>query len=250
MKYRDKDWLYQKYCVEKRTLRDIAKECNSSFSAINYWLIKYNIPKRTTYESYIWNNTGICVITDFMKDFIDGELLGDASMHTQGGKTAYFQYGSKYEEYIKYLIDVFCSHNISYIGNVRKSYKGEGKRGSLYTYCLTTKSYPEFKNFHDRFYKEHTKIVPQDINFSPVMIRQWFIGDGSLIHRKTRKSRPIVKLCTHSFSQMEVNFLVEKLNEILNIECWARKDKIKDPYRGYYIVIPYRNLDNFFKYID
>lgn len=42
--YRDKEWLYQQYCISKRKVSDIASECNTTTDVIYDWLRKYNIP--------------------------------------------------------------------------------------------------------------------------------------------------------------------------------------------------------------
>jgi len=43
----NKDWLYQKYIIEKMCARQIAKLCNCSRTTIAVWLTKYNIPRRS-----------------------------------------------------------------------------------------------------------------------------------------------------------------------------------------------------------
>ena len=47
---KNKDWLYQKYVVEKITINQIAKLCNCSNYTIRYWMKKLNVPIRATKE--------------------------------------------------------------------------------------------------------------------------------------------------------------------------------------------------------
>jgi len=49
--YYNKDWLYQKYVIEKLTIREIAKECNCIHTTVQYWLKKFNIPRRSQSEA-------------------------------------------------------------------------------------------------------------------------------------------------------------------------------------------------------
>ena len=46
-KYKDRDWLYNKYWIEKKSLRQIAKEFKPKNPKINYWIKKLNIPTRS-----------------------------------------------------------------------------------------------------------------------------------------------------------------------------------------------------------
>lgn len=49
--YRDKNWLYQKYIIEKLSIIKIAKLTNKGSSGIIYWLKVYNIKRRTISET-------------------------------------------------------------------------------------------------------------------------------------------------------------------------------------------------------
>jgi len=49
--YRNKDWLYQKYVVEKKSLRAIGKMCNRDWSNLRYILISYGIKIRKRGET-------------------------------------------------------------------------------------------------------------------------------------------------------------------------------------------------------
>lgn len=46
-KYQDKEWLYKKYVIEKKTLTQIGEICKVDFRDIHYWLKKYDIPRRS-----------------------------------------------------------------------------------------------------------------------------------------------------------------------------------------------------------
>lgn len=49
--YCDKDWLYEKYCMEKLSAQKIADICGCSFVPVYYWLDKYGIKRRYKGES-------------------------------------------------------------------------------------------------------------------------------------------------------------------------------------------------------
>ena len=56
--YKDKDWLYQKYIVEKLSSGDIAKICNCSDETIRKWLIKFYIKRRPPCKHMIGKQYG------------------------------------------------------------------------------------------------------------------------------------------------------------------------------------------------
>lgn len=49
--YKHRDWLYQKYIVEKLSALEISKMTNVRLEAIRRQLIKFNIPRRTLSEA-------------------------------------------------------------------------------------------------------------------------------------------------------------------------------------------------------
>lgn len=49
--FRDKEWLYQKYVVERKSIPQVAREAGCNGATLRYWLIKHSIPRRTLSES-------------------------------------------------------------------------------------------------------------------------------------------------------------------------------------------------------
>jgi len=50
--YKNRDWLYQKYIVQKVSIYRIAKICRVSECAVNWWMKKYNIKIRSLTEAW------------------------------------------------------------------------------------------------------------------------------------------------------------------------------------------------------
>ena len=101
-------------------------------------------------------------------------------------------------------------------------------RSRIYTYkskqskskYITTvygrsRSHPDLVKQRNRWYKHNIKIVPKDVNITPKGLMLWYLGDGCL-HNRTN-----VVLCTDSFSEEEVGYLVDKLI-LLGIPCGIR----------------------------
>lgn len=51
--YKNKDWLYQKYIIEKMSISQIRKECNVSYDTIYYFLKKFKIGIRSQHDSVL-----------------------------------------------------------------------------------------------------------------------------------------------------------------------------------------------------
>jgi len=44
--YKSKDWLYRRYVVQKKTMEEIAKECNVSIMTIQRYLEQFGLIKK------------------------------------------------------------------------------------------------------------------------------------------------------------------------------------------------------------
>jgi len=139
-------------------------------------------------------------------DWINGELLGDGCIQTRSQLTGYFVYTSKYLEYIKYVSDTLQRFGIDRAGKIRKNFNSKFNK---YTYQYGSCSYYELKILQEAWYLDGIKDVPMDIKLTPLVCRQWYIGDGNLYQGK--ECRPSITLATCSFSISAVNRLVKQL---------------------------------------
>ena len=150
-----------------------------------------------------------CFLSKEAKEWIDGELLGDGCLQSQRRYSANFHYGSKYPEYIQYISDTLNSFGIEQAGKIRERYY---KNMNCYTYNYKSRCYEELLSIKKRWYPEGRKIVPKDIKLTPLTLRQFYIGDGSLICPKD--SKPYIVLHTCGFIVFDVNWLVNELNRL------------------------------------
>lgn len=56
----DKEWLHREYIERERSTEDIAKDGGVRDTAIQYWLIKHDIPRRSTKETRQIKHWGQC----------------------------------------------------------------------------------------------------------------------------------------------------------------------------------------------
>lgn len=211
--YKDKNWLYNKYSDNKLSIHQIEKLCNCDYKTIWYWLQKFNILRRSIGEGLHLRQNNHCNLSNEARQWIDGELLGDACLHSYSKYSALFTYGSKYLEYTQYISDTLNSFGIKQAGKINKIYHKEiGHFGERYTYNYASCAYEELLSIRKRWYLNKKKIIPKDLKLCPILLRQEFIGDGYLCHRKNR--RPRIQLSTDGFSILDVEWLVEQLNKL------------------------------------
>jgi len=205
--YKNKEWLINKYLKEKLSTRVMQKICNVSNPTICKWLTKYSIPFRTISESVHLSKANHCNLSIESIHWLYGELLGDGCLYKISPYSARFQYASKYKEYIQYVSDILKSFGIKQSGKILKI-----KKCNSYYYQYKSYSYVELLSIYNKWYPNGKKIIPRDTILTPLVCRQWYIGDGSLkysIHEK-----PSIRLCTNDFIVNDVNWLVKQLNNL------------------------------------
>ena len=207
-KYYNKEWLEKKYSKEKLSIFQIAKLCGYSGGTIRDYLKRLEIPIRSRSEAIHLAKANHCNLSDEAKQWIDGELMGDACLYSTSKYSAGFRYGSKYPEYIQYVSETLKSFGIERAGKINKCYI---KKGNCYGYNYASLSYPELLLIRERWYPEGKKIIPRDLKLTPLVLRQGHIGDGCLHHNKNQKS--YINLATYGFSIEDVEWFKNELNK-------------------------------------
>jgi len=233
--YRDKDWLYQKYITEELTTTEICKLQNVVPSTVSRWIHINKIPIRTASKSRNLRYGNRFTVTKEFKEWIDGELLGDGSIGSRSEFTGYIQYGSKYIEYIDYIAESLKRFGIEQSGYILKREPSPG----IYSYQYRSKEYNELKDFYNRWYPDGKKIVPRDLELTPITLRQWYLGDGCLYIPKTKRRR-FITLAAYSFTNDDVYFLIKLFREIGIVATKPKSNRIH---------ISTKSVDKFLDYI-
>lgn len=207
--YKDKRWLENKYWKEELSQQQIARLCKVDVSTIKYWFIKLNIPHRSLSETNHLSQANHCHLSQRAIEWISGELLGDGCLSSQSRYSASFKYSSKYLEYIKYISNTLRSFGIEQAGKIRKRYD---ERFNRTYYLYSSLHYVELLPIWEQWYPEGKKIVPKNVILNPLIVRQWYIGDGSLRCRRKRiKKGPRIELATNGFTITDVKWLIKEL---------------------------------------
>lgn len=201
-RYKDPWWLLEKYWKDKLSARRVAQRANVSHTTIYVYLKRYNICIRPQYYKTLSLASNHIQLTKEMIQWIEGELLGDGNLTSTSSLSATFRYTSKYWEYINYVANTLHKYGIGN-GKIRKE-----KRDVFHYY---SKRYIELKPLYDKWYPNRKKIVPKDLELTPLILRQWYIGDGCLVKPSKGHGKPYVLLCTDGFWVNDVEWLIEKL---------------------------------------
>jgi len=153
------------------------------------------------------------IVTDEVRDFVDGLLLGDASIQKGSSHATRLtqRFARKFDEWAKQIQRKLKSFGIESTLSYGSTFDKRTKK-RYYWVQLQTKFYPEFKIFQRRWYPNGKKEVPNDLRLKPITLENWFLGDGSASRAGPNGAR--LKLSTDSFSEQSVAKLKEKLEEI------------------------------------
>ena len=156
------------------------------------------------------------------KEVLVGLLLGDGHIEVSPNKKSArlrVEYSSQHSDYVNYLYQIF--KNLVRMKPKERRVEGFGKEFPRTGF--TTLSLPDFLLFRDLFYLGKQKIIPSNLDklLTDKGLAVWFMDDGSYKSRECKGKL----LCTHCFSDSEVNFLCKVLKEKFNLEAKPRKQK-------------------------
>lgn len=192
-----------KLYISGKSLNYISKKNSYSIQRIKNILLKNDIKIINVSESKRIYHQRSVNISDKLLEIIYGELLGDGHIRPTQHQ-AFFQYNTSNKEYCMWLKKQFNNDGIK-TSKIYKINNGVGVSGNiLVSFHFKTISTIEFKDIREKWY-DNIKIVPEDLNLTPTIVRHWWIGDGSLSSQK---------FATNGFLKRDVDLLVNKLNNI------------------------------------
>lgn len=141
--------------------------------------------------------------------WFDGWMLGDGYLRLQNDrKNAVAMFTSKHRGYAEYVISCWQSMGLTVPGI--REYTREGVGRKLYTnYYTESRAHPVLTDQYRRWYPGGKKKVPFDLRFDPIVLREWYIGDGSIDRR-----RGVPLLCVGNTQKRQVLFLYKKLSVV------------------------------------
>lgn len=152
--------------------------------------------------------SNVVIISKDAAEWLDGELLGDGCIRSRSEHSAFFRSSSRYSEYTAYVSNTLSSFGVIQTGKICEFHHEAGN----VSYHYNSHEHEELFPFFKRWYFEGRKIVPRDIELTPITCRQWYIGDGHLSH--SFKRHPLIDLATYSFDIYDVEWLCQQLQDV------------------------------------
>lgn len=154
-------------------------------------------------------------LTQVQRSVIVGSLLGDGYVRiVRGRREAFLEVNHSYaaQAYVDWKYMMLRSMSRS----APKIRSGNGKR---IAYRFTTRQLPEITELYQDFYRNGTKIIPENLRLDPLTLAVWYMDDGS----KCRDSD--VYLNTQQFCASDQQKCIAMLVE-MGIESSMNRDKI------------------------
>lgn len=142
-------------------------------------------------------------MSERQKQILDGMLLGDAHLERQSGALAArlkVEHSAKQAAYVAWKYHEWRDWVLT---PPRERRRGN-RLGTVSTnVSFATVSHAEFERYRERYYKDHRKVVPNDLALTSLSLAVWFMDDGS---RKSSQCRGL-HLNTQSFTAAEIDEL-------------------------------------------
>jgi len=211
--YREETWLQNQYLGRKKSAPEIARELGVDICTVRYWMNKFSIFARSHSMVMSLRRKNCVTLSKNAKEFLYGELLGDGHLGNNSPLSSFYSHSSKHLGYLIWLSGIFEGFGIEQVGKIHKNLRVGG-------FMYSSRSYPEFKTLRKKWYRLATekekskgrkfiKILPRNLSLTPLVCRQWYIGDGSL-----NKKGKFITLNTQCFMSGEVDRLIMLLIDL------------------------------------
>lgn len=201
-KYKNSDWLEQKYWVEDKGMPEIARHIGCTTPTIHYWMKKRGIPRRSNSDAIHLKNKNSVELSERAVHYLEGLILGDGHLY-EHRRSASYVHGDSSKKYLLFLFDTLEKFGLKGMGKIAKQ---RPKRTIVYHY--RTKYYPELLNLRRKWYDNGRKIIPPDFKINPTSLFNWYIGDGTLSARGT------VVIESYTFSGEDLRRIIAQLGNV------------------------------------
>jgi hypothetical protein len=163
----------------------------------------------------------LLTMSERQKQILVGMLLGDAHLERQRGALVArlkIEHSLAQSTYVEWKFKEWRDW-------VRTAPKARVRRNRLGTTStnvgFTTLSHVEFERFRVKFYRDRRKVVPEELELTPLSMAVWFMDDGS---RKSSQCRGLY-LNTQSFTRAEVDLLQYVMRRDVGVETTVRQQR-------------------------
>ncbi|MFA5048809.1 MAG: hypothetical protein WC516_07320 [Patescibacteria group bacterium] len=226
-----------------KSMNFLVKNFHLAHATVKNILLKNNIMIRDREESKRLSREKHIEIPEELLERIEGELLGDGGMYSSKYQAA-CKFTSKHLEYMEWLSSCFEKFSIPLSnGGIKKVQQCDSRTNKIYTrFAFGTKCSIEFKEIYNVWYINGIKTVPQALKLTPNTVLHWWLGDGSINIRSG-------SLCTDCFTENEVIFLSNLLNNTFGLKTKACPRKNPSGKVIFRIYFPQKSLINLLEII-
>jgi hypothetical protein len=176
VKLPDVETLNKMYHNENKSTLQLAKIYSTTPQAVRLKLIRNGKTIRTQSEGQELNSYNIRLSKEG-SEYLNGLMLGDGciTILKKNGKSATYKHIDKNLSYVKHL-----KHKLESFG-FKCSEIGIRKQNGKQYYYISTRCYRDLIGWHNKWYVSGKKLkqIPSDLILTPVMLKNWYIGDGS-----------------------------------------------------------------------
>jgi hypothetical protein len=149
--------------------------------------------------------------TMIFKQLIDGLMLGDGNLFLpKNGVNVKYQQGSSYSEFVQHVKDELSKFDIEFDTGIRIQIQ-ENRNGAV-GYHIRSRTNTVLTEQYKIWYPEGTKIVPNNIELTPITCLYWYLGDGGLHYSKLKFKG--LRLCTQGFVRDDIMLLSDKMKSL------------------------------------
>lgn len=223
------------YLEDKMSQKQISLKLGICQQRVSQVMKKLNIDIRSFSESMLIhnNNHEHIKISDIERQIIYGELLGDGCLSlskTVKNGLPFYRHSNKHKEYLEWLSLQLPSLRWTKIYNTvhKKISKITGK--NIESFNKNSKVHPDLKDIYYRFYyynKDKSRFIkkaPKDLIITPLILRHWYLGDGSISWGKKKpksnriqcpkKRAPTIVISCQSHDNNTLNIYIEQMKEM------------------------------------
>lgn len=196
-------YIVKAYCQDKQSMRAISRATGWSRRLVRRALTEVGVRIRSQAETVHLAQGNHVALTQKAREFLYGEMLGDGHLQAQSRFSASFQRSSNTREYLEWIRDNLNAFGLETFPISQNSAGG---------FKIATKYYSELKDMQEAWYIDKVKHLPKDLQLTPLVCRQWYLGDGS-VNRYPNGEISGLMLWTMGFSEEEVCTLRKLLQE-------------------------------------
>jgi 16S rRNA G966 N2-methylase RsmD len=222
--------LEEQYVIGKKSTNQISSwfrdehDLKISYNVIYLFLKEFSLPIRNQSESDSLAVRNLDYDEEILKnnpvslEALDGLLISDGYISSnRQDKYHRVSLSSVQKEFVDYSRGFFLPFKPSEILINENNSTGRNRGYEKTSYTFNTSHHPDLTKQRIRWYKNKVKRIPKDIKITPLMLKLWYYGDGSIVTKRGKSNTCVVRLSTDGFLNEDIDFLVEQLEEQVGI---------------------------------